>query len=478
MKPLFLPDPREGHDIFQFLFCNLSLLQESSHGGLGRRHTVSDPSKEKDPDRPPLGPFALPKVHPATSYITGIVEFFDLRLQLLRFPLEKEKLRGLVTELHYPEVMHFMDKKTVRWKFLKSLEPPRVVHARQSHFITKTNVFAQVTVRLHTQQVLAVYDRFGRLEFGSETTAKDVLEYCVFERHLSALYGEWRLHGKIVPSWAKPKESLPRTFVIPQHARSGLPKPESLRPSGHPSSLVKFCVMLVEYSDSEGENEAPPTRLPLPSVFSPPPPPETANDDDRHGGRVRTFPHERGNWASFVFIPIPTTPAVQELREALCKRSAGVLKPCDEPLHLSLSRTVVLRHPWIQPLAEALRTRLSSVPSFDLSLDLETPSVLVNEEGTRTFVTLEATARRRPLEAVVQFVDERFGEYGLPGFYPDRRFHVSLVWCLGKQEDLCERLVQEALRHPDLDEELWIHVDHVALKAGNQLHRFPLKNTT
>ena len=43
--------------------------------------------------------------------------------------------------------------------------------------------------------------RFGRLIHGSEAVAKDVLEYCVFEKHLSNVYGTWRLHGKIIPDW-------------------------------------------------------------------------------------------------------------------------------------------------------------------------------------------------------------------------------------------------------------------------------------
>lgn len=48
-------------------------------------------------------------------------------------------------------------------------------------------------------QCLAVYDRFGRLIYGSEVLAKDVLEYVVFEKHLSNEYGLWRLHAKIIP---------------------------------------------------------------------------------------------------------------------------------------------------------------------------------------------------------------------------------------------------------------------------------------
>jgi large subunit ribosomal protein L45 len=63
-------------------------------------------------------------------------------------------------------------------------------------------------------QVLAVYDRFGRLAHGSEVIAKDVLEYVVFEKHLANIYGIWRIHGKIIPSWAHNEDISPRTFKV------------------------------------------------------------------------------------------------------------------------------------------------------------------------------------------------------------------------------------------------------------------------
>lgn len=97
---------------------------------------------------------------------------------------------------------------------MKSLEPPRLVHARCTELITKENVFGQVTVRFHTQQILAIYDRFGRLMHGSEILAKDVLEYVVFEKHLSNEYGLWRLHEKIVPDWMPPKEPVTKTYRL------------------------------------------------------------------------------------------------------------------------------------------------------------------------------------------------------------------------------------------------------------------------
>lgn len=64
---------------------------------------------------------------------------------------------------------------------------------------------------------MAIYDRFGRLAFGNESLPKDVLEYVVFEKHITNPYGNWRLHDKIIPSWAPPRENLlTRSYVRPK----------------------------------------------------------------------------------------------------------------------------------------------------------------------------------------------------------------------------------------------------------------------
>lgn len=62
-------------------------------------------------------------------------------------------------------------------------------------------------------QILAIYDRFGRLIHGSEILAKDLLEYVVFEKYIANEYGRWRIHGKIIPDWLPPREPTRRTFV-------------------------------------------------------------------------------------------------------------------------------------------------------------------------------------------------------------------------------------------------------------------------
>lgn len=128
---------------------------------------------------------------------------------------DKDRLHTLVTERCYPEMTRGNRLKTIHWSFRESLEPPRVVHARCPNMVTKDNLYGQVTVRMHSRQTLAIYDRFGRLMSGDELQMKDVLEYLVLERHLMDPYGRWRLHAKIVPSWAPAKDPVIKTVRIP-----------------------------------------------------------------------------------------------------------------------------------------------------------------------------------------------------------------------------------------------------------------------
>lgn len=127
---------------------------------------------------------------------------------------EKYQLREYVTERAYPEMIHNIMNKQLVWKYVASLEPPKIVHARVTSLLEKENYFAQVTVRIHSQQCLAVYDRFGRLMYGHEFLPKDVLEYIVYEKHLADEYGKWKIHGKIVPPWMPPRAISSITHVV------------------------------------------------------------------------------------------------------------------------------------------------------------------------------------------------------------------------------------------------------------------------
>lgn len=72
----------------------------------------------------------------------------------------------------------------------------------------KTTLMTNRPDLLSSLQTLAIYDRFGRLMYGQEDVPKDVLEYVVFEKHLTNPYGSWRMHGKIIPPWAPPKQPI------------------------------------------------------------------------------------------------------------------------------------------------------------------------------------------------------------------------------------------------------------------------------
>jgi len=137
---------------------------------------------------------------PTSFATTTAVDVYIKAHQALAEKREKDLLK-YATEKVYPEMLAGIDKKSMYWKFVKSLEPPKVVHARIEDFLKEGNSFAQVTVRFNTQQILAVYDRFGRLIHGHPHVAKDVLEYVVFENHVASLYGKWRVHAKIIPDW-------------------------------------------------------------------------------------------------------------------------------------------------------------------------------------------------------------------------------------------------------------------------------------
>ncbi|XP_040857269.1 39S ribosomal protein L45, mitochondrial isoform X1 [Ochotona curzoniae] len=128
---------------------------------------------------------------------------------------DHDRLHTLVTEHCFPDMVWDLKCKTVRWRFVESLEPPQVVQVRCSSLLNQGNMYGQVTVRMHSRQALAIYDRFGRLMYGEEDVPKDVLEYVVFEKHLANPYGSWRMHGKIVPTWAPPKQPIIKTVMIP-----------------------------------------------------------------------------------------------------------------------------------------------------------------------------------------------------------------------------------------------------------------------
>lgn len=88
-----------------------------------------------------------------------------------------------------------------------------------------------------------------------------------------------------------------------------------------------------------------------------------------HQGRLRTFEHERGIWASYVYIPGPRTEMIQTLQSKLIGLIKANIKNDDKSLeihpiddfHMSLTRTSVLRHHWIDEFIRSVQNSLNNV---------------------------------------------------------------------------------------------------------------------
>ncbi|CAJ0937523.1 unnamed protein product, partial [Mesorhabditis belari] len=109
----------------------------------------------------------------------------------------RPELLKLITEHAFQKMWPDVDEGSIKWELVEVLEPHQVVSVRCSDMPYQSgNDIAQVTVRMHTKQKLALYDRFGKLILGSETQPREVVEYVVFENHIAVVDGTWRLHDK------------------------------------------------------------------------------------------------------------------------------------------------------------------------------------------------------------------------------------------------------------------------------------------
>uniref|UniRef100_A0A3Q0S5S4 U6 snRNA phosphodiesterase n=1 Tax=Amphilophus citrinellus TaxID=61819 RepID=A0A3Q0S5S4_AMPCI len=224
-------------------------------------------------------------------------------------------------------------------------------------------------------------------------------------------------------------------------------------------------------------------RLPLPgclsAMFTDEVDPQT-EDGSLHGGRIRSFKHERGNWATYVYFPYPPEDEFGELLDGLLSAAGarGVVLTPQEEFHLSLSQTVVLRHHWIQPFTQGLKTSLARYKRFVCSAGRL--QVYCNAEKTRTFLGMEVSTGHAQLLDLVQVVDRTMTEFHLETFYKDPSFHVSLAWCVGDLTVQIEECIQELQSLVDNHEDgpfvLRLDCSELRCRTGNKTFRFPLES--
>lgn len=149
-----------------------------------------------------------------------------------------------------------------------------------------------------------------------------------------------------------------------------------------------------------------------------------------------------------------------------------------QDIHISLSKTFVMRHHWIEPMVADLRRKVALCHSGKVRLTKLEP--YCNEEGSRTFLGLTAESTGGLLETLVKAIDSCLAEYNLPLYYENPSFHVSLVWCLGNVRHLLdEHLLSEMQEIVEryFDENLeasFVSVNELKFKAGNKIFVLPL----
>ncbi|XP_065835209.1 U6 snRNA phosphodiesterase 1-like [Oscarella lobularis] len=214
-----------------------------------------------------------------------------------------------------------------------------------------------------------------------------------------------------------------------------------------------------------------------------------SEDRSRHDGRVRSFPHVAGNWPTHVYAQFSSNATFGSLISALTDRLQRFISMCRLPanfstvnlipsreLHVSVSKTVTIRHHWIQPLVDALHMQLNAKRSF--SCTFGSIRVYCNEEKTRSFLGLKILAGCEDLVAVSNLVDTAFDEFNLEHFYKEMDFHLSVAWWLGNILPSLTPEIQQSLEDC-FDEFMTSHtmefeINEIICKTGNKYFTFSL----
>lgn len=87
---------------------------------------------------------------------------------------------------------------------------------------------------------------------------------------------------------------------------------------------------------------------------------EIIDDPSKHDGRIRSFKHERGNWATYVYIPVETN-LLEDIQDLCLKQLPENLnfKESSE-MHISLTKTVVLQYHFIDSFVETLQNAIQT----------------------------------------------------------------------------------------------------------------------
>ncbi|KIK10731.1 hypothetical protein PISMIDRAFT_124007 [Pisolithus microcarpus 441] len=213
--------------------------------------------------------------------------------------------------------------------------------------------------------------------------------------------------------------------------------------------MKRASTSLVSYSSSSSDESEPsakliPTRSKLPPLAASLALPVPADDPTKHQGRIRSFPHVEGQYATYVYFPLVLGPgeALYDLVTDVvskAKEEVGGLWGVGEAgredrrnakleLHISLSRPIFLRAHQRDDFKRAVKRIAESVSPFSASFS--TFSELTNDERTRTFLSMEVGAGHVEFCHILKLLAPTLRSLRQKEFYADPRFHASIAWAL------------------------------------------------
>lgn len=199
----------------------------------------------------------------------------------------------------------------------------------------------------------------------------------------------------------------------------------------------------------------------LPPISSSISPPIPIDNPALHQGRIRTTPHVDGQFTAHVYLSLPfhRQSELYKLVQQIildAKETVPTLReiwPDQRPeLHISLSRPIFLRAHQREELKRSVKNIALSQKPFILSF--ATLSELINDENTRTFLTMEVGAGHHELCSLVGALAPALRAIRQQEYYDNPRFHASIAWALLSQpqsinsENICIHPVESEYNSP------------------------------
>ncbi|KAM1368279.1 hypothetical protein PS1_001627 [Malus domestica] len=215
--------------------------------------------------------------------------------------------------------------------------------------------------------------------------------------------------------------------------------------------------------------------------------------------RVRNFPHVQGNYVVYVYIPVYIPPAPRKEMALFLNKLASLVPglhavdvnvPLDilrndkhkleqvalgRKLHISLGRTVQVRVHQIDSLVTMLRQKLQIQKRY--WIDFGKWEVFVNDDQTRTFVSIEVIAAGlAEITKQIQAVNEVYKLHNLPEFYKVPRPHISVAWALGDISNSLKKVFEGERRRSAVGKSLQKSIftskfNGIECRIGNKIHK-------